>query len=75
MESAAVEQGRPVADVAAYPQGLASAEQVAEFLQMSTSGVRQYIRAGRLPSVKLSRRVVRVPWTGVREFVAAHTAE
>jgi len=71
-------EGRPAAAAAervlgadGYPLGgFATADEVAAFLSMSRRGVYKMLWAGRLPSVKLARRVVRVPWAAVRSFVA-----
>ena len=68
--------GRPAAAAAERPVGAdgyplggyATAEEVAAFLSMSASGVYKLMRAGRLPTVKLARRVVRVPWAAIREL-------
>ena len=75
--------GRPAAAAAERPVGAdgypvggyGTAEEVAAFLSMSVSGVRKLVRAGRLPSVRLARRVVRLPWLAVRAVVTAAAAE
>lgn len=75
--------GRPAAAAAERPVGAdgypvggyGTAEEVAAFLSMSVSGVRKLVRAGRLPSVRLARRVVRLPWVAVRAVVTAAAAD
>lgn len=75
--------GRPAAAAAERPVGVdgyplggyGTAEEVAAFLSMSASGVYKLVRAGRLPSVRLARRVVRLPWVAVRAVVTAAAAD
>jgi excisionase family DNA binding protein len=59
-----------------YPVGgLASAAEAAAFLSLSRSGVRKMMQSGVLPSVRLARRAVRVPWSAVRAFAAGEVAQ
>ena len=82
-DMAAETSGRPAAAAAERPVGAdgypvggyGTAEEVAAFLSMSVSGVRKLVRAGRLPSVRLARRVVRLPWVAVRAVVTAAAAD
>ena len=48
---------------------LLTIEQVAEILQVSTRTVRRYIKAGRLPSINLGERIVRVSEGDLGTFI------
>jgi len=59
--------------VAATDQPLLTPTQVAEKLAVSTRTVYLWIEEGRLPAVRLSERVMRVPSQAVDELIAAST--
>lgn len=50
---------------------LLSQRSVAERLDVSTRTVRRWVSEGRLPSVRLGARAIRIPAAAVRDFVVA----
>lgn len=52
----------------ALPQRPLSVAEAAEYLQVSKDAVRSWIKSGRLPARRLSKRITRIPWQSVAEF-------
>jgi excisionase family DNA binding protein len=48
-----------------------TAEEVAELLKVTTESVRRWIRDGKLRSVKLSGKFIRISQTDLDEFIAS----
>lgn len=51
---------------------LLTIEKVASFLQVSPSSVYRWIKAGKLPAIKLGHRQVRVRQTDLEAYIRSH---
>lgn len=52
-----------------------TADEVAEMLKVTTESVRRWIRGGKLKSVKLSGKFIRISQTDLDEFVKSMRGE